>query len=211
MSRSCCYPAPRTCSWFTSHCRRGSTPSSTGSPRTGAGNAGHPAQPAHPSLREADGPAERPVARPAGARMDAGSRPRDAAQLQRHAQRLGQLLPGAGWGIRVGYPSAKLLRELSSRQRARVAGRIILALTANRYYALDGVRPGRRLATVAARLGAGRPLSIGLNDWYVVRGRASDGVLKVRRGVVQEVGIASKQLCHGRAAQRRLLRSFTAP
>ena len=117
----------------------------------------------------------------------------------------------AGWGIRVGYPSAKLLRELSSRQRARVAGRIILALTANRYYALDGVRPGRRLATVAARLGAGRPLSIGLNDWYVVRGRASDGVLKVRRGVVQEVGIASKQLCHGRAAQRRLLRSFTAP
>jgi pimeloyl-ACP methyl ester carboxylesterase len=116
----------------------------------------------------------------------------------------------AGWGIRVGYPSAKLLRELSPSGRARFAGKVILALTANPHYALDRARPGIRLAPVARRLRAGKPLHIGQNDWYVTRGKVSDGVLKVRGGIVQEIGIASRQLSQGRSAQRRLLTSFTA-
>jgi pimeloyl-ACP methyl ester carboxylesterase len=114
------------------------------------------------------------------------------------------------WGIRVGYPSAGLLRGLGRRQRASVAGRAILALTANRQYALDGVRPGTRLAPVARRLHARRPLRIGTNDWYVLAGRRSDGVLKVRGGVIQEVGIVNRGLSRGRRAQHRLLSSFRA-
>jgi hypothetical protein len=117
----------------------------------------------------------------------------------------------AGSGIRVGYPSAKLSRRLSPRQRARIAGRAILALTANPYYALEGARPGMRVAAVSRRLGARRPFHIGRNDWYVVAGQASHGVLKVRGGIIQEVGIAGLQPTQGRAAQRRLLTSFTAP
>ena len=117
----------------------------------------------------------------------------------------------AGWGIRVGYPSAKLSSRLSPRKRASIAGRIVLALTANPYYALEGARPGIRLAAVARRLGVRRPFHIGSNDWYVIAGQTSDGVLKVRGGIIQEVGIASKQPSQGRAAQRRLLTSFTAP
>jgi hypothetical protein len=34
-------------------------------------------------------------------------------------------------------------------------------------------------------------------------------VLKVRRGVIQEIGIANKRLLSGRTAQRRFLTSFT--
>lgn len=116
----------------------------------------------------------------------------------------------SGGAIRVGYPSAKLLRKLSPAVRSHVRGTIVLALTANRRYALDGTRPGSRLGRNARRLAAGKPFHIGLNHWYVVPGRRSDGVLKVRNGRIQEVGIASRQLTRGRAAQRRLLASFTA-
>jgi hypothetical protein len=44
----------------------------------------------------------------------------------------------------------------------------------------------------------------------VVPGRFSNGLLKVRGGIVQEVGIIDRQLSRGRVAQSRLLTSFTA-
>jgi pimeloyl-ACP methyl ester carboxylesterase len=111
-----------------------------------------------------------------------------------------------GGPIRAGYPSATLLRTLSASGRAKITGRVVLLLTANRHYALRGVRPGARVSRIAKRLHLAKPFQIGLNRWYVTAG---SGVLKVRRGVVEEIGIASRQLLHGRAAQRRLLRSFT--
>jgi len=42
----------------------------------------------------------------------------------------------------------------------------------------------------------------------VIPGKTSNGVLKVRDGVVWEVGIANKQLTSNRAAELRLLRNF---
>jgi pimeloyl-ACP methyl ester carboxylesterase len=116
----------------------------------------------------------------------------------------------SGGAIRAGYPTAKLLRALPARQRRRTAGTMILALTANRHYALHDVRPGTRLATVVKRLHAGTSFHIGVNRWYVLAGTRSDGVLKVRRGVIEEVGIAARSLTRGRHAQRLLLRSFPA-
>ncbi len=113
--------------------------------------------------------------------------------------------PGA---IRAGYPSAKLLRALPARQRRRVAKTVILALTANRHYALAGLRAGSRLGAVARRRHLAPPFTIGANRWYVIPGRQSTGVLKVQGGIVEEVGIAARQLSRGRRAQRRLLRSF---
>jgi hypothetical protein len=41
-------------------------------------------------------------------------------------------------GIRVAYPSPALLRTLSPGTRRRVRGRVVLALTGNAYYALNG-------------------------------------------------------------------------
>ncbi len=113
-----------------------------------------------------------------------------------------------GGRIRAGYPSSGLLRSLSRRARSQSRGRVAIVLTANRFYALDRVRPGARLGPVARRLKVGRPFHIGLNLWYIAPGRKADGVLKVRHGRVREIGLTVKRLAGGRAAQRRLLRSF---
>jgi hypothetical protein len=115
----------------------------------------------------------------------------------------------AGWGIRVGYPSVKLLRHVPASVVAKVSGRIVLALTANPFYALNGVRPGMRLSAVARRLHLGKPLRVGRNLWYFAPGRTAVGVLKVRAGVIQEVGIASPLLTRGREAQGRFISSFS--
>jgi hypothetical protein len=116
-----------------------------------------------------------------------------------------------GWGIRAGYPSNGLLRGLGAAARRRVSGRIVLALTANPFYALDGVRPGTVLATVARRLRVSAGFRIGLNHWYLVPGTAARGVLKVRSGVIQEIGLADQRVIGaGRAAERRFLAGFTS-
>jgi len=112
-------------------------------------------------------------------------------------------------GIRVGYPSRALLRTLSPAERARVSGRAVLVLTSNPSSALHGVYPGTRLAVVARRLKVGRGFQIGLNFWYLVPGEAGRGVLKVRHGQIEEVGLADKRLTTSRAASRRFLASFS--
>ena len=113
-----------------------------------------------------------------------------------------------GWGIRVGYPSAKLLRSLSAKAGARVSGRIVLALTANPYYSLDGVQPGTPLATAARKLAVGRVFKVGGSEWYIASGAAANGILKVRHGVIQEIGIADRSITHGRKAQLTFLTGF---
>jgi hypothetical protein len=112
-------------------------------------------------------------------------------------------------GIRAGYPSPALLRPLSRPERRRVQGRVVLALTSNPHYALHGVRAGVRLAKVARRLGVGRGFRIGLNTWYLEPNGQSRGVLKVRHGIIEEIGIANKQLTTNRRSARRFLASFS--
>ena len=115
------------------------------------------------------------------------------------------------WGIRVGYPSLKLLHTLKRSMAANVRSRIIIALTASRFYALDGVRPTALAAAAIRRLHAHRPaFHVGRNYWYLVPGRTAYGVLKVRSGRVQEVGVVSKAVTNGTAAQRRLFHSMNA-
>ncbi len=116
----------------------------------------------------------------------------------------------AGWGIRVGYASAKLARSLPRKVARAVRGRTVLILTASRFYALDGVRPGAHVARVARRLHirGHRYYAVGLNDWYLVPGRHAYGVLKVRYGVIQEIGIADKRVIHGRGGAMRFFTSF---
>jgi hypothetical protein len=113
-----------------------------------------------------------------------------------------------GSGIRVGYPSPRLLRSLSRGLRREVAGKVVLALTSNLHYALNGVRPGARLASVARRLRLARGYKVGANTWYLARRGPGLGVLKVARGVIGEIGIANPQLLSTRLAARRFLSSF---
>jgi putative CocE/NonD family hydrolase len=113
-----------------------------------------------------------------------------------------------GSGIRAGFPLPKLLRTLSARERSRVRGRVILLLTTNRHYALRGVRPGTRLAAVTSRLHVGKGYKVGLNTWYITPGKAANGVLEVRHGTIQEIGIANQRLTSSRAAALRFFTSF---
>ena len=114
----------------------------------------------------------------------------------------------AGNGIRAGYTSPKLSRRLSARQRQRVRNRVVLLLTANRHYALNGIRPGTRARSIQRQLHHAQRYQVGRNTWYVLRRRAAPGVLKVARGRVQEIGIADRHLTTTPRATRRLLASF---
>jgi hypothetical protein len=75
------------------------------------------------------------------------------------------------------------------------------------------VRPGARLAKVARRLGVGlglgRGFHIGLNTWYLTPAGASRGVVEVRHGMIEAIGIADKSLTANRSAARRLLSSVS--
>lgn len=112
-----------------------------------------------------------------------------------------------GFGIRVGYASARLLGPTA--KLARTTRRVVLALTANSFYSVAGVRPGMRLATAAQQLRLGKVIHLGPNYWYVIpAGNAANDVLKIRHGVVQEVGVANEHLTTNRTAQLRLLANF---
>jgi hypothetical protein len=113
-------------------------------------------------------------------------------------------------GIRAGYPSPRLLRSLSAGERGRIRGRVVLALTASPYYSLRGVRPGTSLKEAARVLKLRGPFHIGLNFWYVARFGTGRGVLKVRRGVVEEIGITYAALTRGsRLRTFRFLKDFS--
>jgi hypothetical protein len=111
-------------------------------------------------------------------------------------------------GVRVGYASPKLLATLPGRKRRKYAGRVIWASTSSAFYAIDGIRPGATLATARKRLHLGHVFVIGLNDWYLAPVGPVTAVLKVRDGIVQEIGIGEKALTQARAAQRAFLTSF---
>jgi hypothetical protein len=107
-----------------------------------------------------------------------------------------------GWGIRVAYGTPK-----RSGQHQSLNGRAVLALTANPYYTLDGIAPHTPLS-VAARVGLSPRVHLGSNDWYFVRLGPVTGVLKVRGGIIQEVGIAMRDLTATPTAQRQFIRSL---
>ena len=109
-------------------------------------------------------------------------------------------------GIRAFYPSPTLLRTLLRSHSRSYRNRIVVALTAGRRYALRGVHPGAKLHKVSGHLKVGRAYHVGKNFWYVIANGPSVGVLKVRHGVIQEVGIASKVLARTLSDRKRFLR-----
>jgi hypothetical protein len=111
-------------------------------------------------------------------------------------------------GVRVGYASPKLLDSLANHERKQLAGRVVWSSTSNPFYALNRVRAGEKVTVAAARLKLEPPFHIGLNYWYLARTATATAVLKVRGGVVQEIGIADNALTTTRKAQGKLMASF---
>ncbi len=112
-------------------------------------------------------------------------------------------------GIRVWYASPKLLKGLSRRVRSQISGRVMVTLTANAHYTLRGIRPGATLAAARRALAPRGPFHVGRNDWYLAPNGPATAILKVRRGIVQEIGIADKRLTATRSAAKRFLTSFS--
>jgi hypothetical protein len=112
-------------------------------------------------------------------------------------------------GVRVGYASPKLLSTLPGAERLRLRNRVVWASTANLFYSVRGIRPGARLRLAARWLHLGKGFHVGLNWWYFAPNGASTALLKVRHGIVQEIGIADKSLTQNRHAQRRFITSFS--
>jgi hypothetical protein len=111
-------------------------------------------------------------------------------------------------GIRVGFPPPAAAKRLTPSARRAIAGRVVLILTANQHYALRGVRPGTPIVSAKRRLRLGRPISIGANTWYLTPMTGATGVLKVRHGVIEEVGIADPRLTTPRRLTILLLATF---
>lgn len=67
-----------------------------------------------------------------------------------------------GAGIRVGYASVRLLGSVAAADHRAVMGRTVLALTANPYYSLDGIRPGSALRAAKTKLKLKAGIRVGL-------------------------------------------------
>ena len=111
-------------------------------------------------------------------------------------------------GIRDGYASPRLRRTMSPARWRRIAGRVVWISTANPFYAIDGISPGATLTVARQRLPDGDEQRVGGNEWYLAPAGPVTAVLKVRGGIVQEVGIATRQLTRTAKADRALLTSF---
>jgi beta-glucosidase len=111
-------------------------------------------------------------------------------------------------GIRAGYPSPRVLRTLRLSLRRQVEGRVVLILTSKRRFSLRGIHPRAQIRKVARRFRLRGPFVIGVNRWYLLRFGAGRGVLKVRDGIVEEIGIATASLTRNRHQDKVFLASF---
>jgi hypothetical protein len=111
-------------------------------------------------------------------------------------------------GVRAGYASPKLLHKLPASEQHALAGRVVWISTSNPVYDVKGIRAGATLTSARTHLPHGNLLRVGKNDWYLAPAGASTAVLKVRHGVVQEIGIGNKALTRTRSAQFAFMTSF---
>jgi hypothetical protein len=110
--------------------------------------------------------------------------------------------------ILAGYSTPQALAPLTAAQRQRLNRRVVILLTANPYYALDGLRPGAPLTTARHTLKLGSGEKIGDSTWYVIAEHHRSGILKVTHGTIQQIGIANPTLTHTPTSQHTLLHNL---
>jgi FG-GAP repeat len=111
-----------------------------------------------------------------------------------------------GWDIKAGYASSSLIK--SAHARKSLKGRVALLLTPNPYYSLGTAHPGATFSSPAKKLHAGKPVHEGATLWYFTSAGGAEGVLEVKSGVIQEVGLATKALAGNPKARARLAKAF---
>jgi hypothetical protein len=103
-------------------------------------------------------------------------------------------------GVRVGYGSPSV--------PARYRNEVIWASTSSAFYTLHGIRVGATVAAAGKTLKLAGPYRVGLNEWYFAANGASNAIFKVRRSVIEEIGIAERSLTSTTKARKAFLKSF---
>jgi hypothetical protein len=111
-------------------------------------------------------------------------------------------------GVRVGLASSKLLSALSHSEQNALKDRVVWISTDNARYAVHGIRAGATLTAAQHALPHSYYFRLGKNFWYLAPAGKATAVLKVRHGLVEEIGIAAKQLTASHKADRTLMSSF---
>jgi hypothetical protein len=138
------------------------------------------------------------------------TRPRARARLPRFTSRppgIDDFCLFGGWDIEAAYATASLVKAVPASARPPV-GSAVLVLTGNPFYALRGIAPGMSFAQVSRGLAIFAQLRSGSTTWFFAALNFANGVIEVRDGVVQQIGIADKGVTAFRGARERLFRTF---
>ena len=111
-------------------------------------------------------------------------------------------------GVRVGYASTKLLNFLPRSQRHKYAGRVVWASTSDVHFAVKTIRPGATVKAARRHFKLSKPYYVGRNIWYLAADGKARAIFKVRRGRIEEIGIADNALTRTPRQDRFFLRTF---
>ena len=111
-------------------------------------------------------------------------------------------------GVRVGYASTKLLDFLPRSQRHKYSSRVVWASTSDVHFSIKTIRPGATVKAARKHLKLSKPYFVGRNTWYLAPNGKSRAIFKVRRGRIEEIGIADNALTRTPKQDRFFLRTF---
>lgn len=112
------------------------------------------------------------------------------------------------YGVQGGYGYTKTLGPLSARQQVKTTGRIVLLLTTNARYTVDGIRVGATLSAAQGALKLTRAITGKVTSWYTAPFGKSTALLEIRGGLVAEIGIADSRLTKTGKARQKLLKAY---
>jgi hypothetical protein len=110
--------------------------------------------------------------------------------------------------LRIAYPTERLLRELGTGERRRVAGRAVLVLTSSRRFSVAGIRPGAKVSSLRGRVKHLHRARVGQDTWFSTRRAKARFLFRARHGRVVEVGIGDRRLTAGAGALKRFVRAW---
>ena len=113
-----------------------------------------------------------------------------------------------GGGMRIGYPTKRLVSKISKRSRKRIRRKAILVVTSSKRFQISRVRVGTRVKLLRRRLRGERRLRVGRNVWFTVRGKKSRLLFSTRGGRVRQLGLGDKALTSTRPGTARFLRAW---
>lgn len=113
-----------------------------------------------------------------------------------------------GTNALVGYPTTGLLQSLKAKERRRVAGRTVLAVTSAKTTKVQTIKVGSTSRTVTRRLRGEKRYKVGASTFYLAKGSAARILVQLRRGKVVQLGLADLKLTANAKSTRKFLNAL---